>query len=379
MLRTAPPLLSTGRENSRATPCRSSLVCRSKRKMPAETNRTEEGAMQDSDYQLPDRAPIGLWIVPVVLGVLAIVLSPETLVSLGPMRESLTANDELTRQTALATVRLSRALLALGSVGALAIIAMWRPIARSHWVATACRRAPPTGASDDGPIFNRSFLISVGAFAVSVVYVVLAPTLLSEAQRHAVGREDGILEQATALLFLAASVMSIIIAWSLFRKPRPPDPTNLRRAVWHLLIGLFFFLCFGEEISWGQRILAFETPEMIKEINVQDEMNLHNLMGYLADHLFILGMFAYGSMLPFLSRRYDFWRRSLYWTGLPLASLGLAVGFALASGVHDWTLYSVFPRNAGVRAAELREFLTALCCSVLMIESHGRLRHNQAE
>lgn len=347
--------------------------------MPAETNRTEEGATQDSTYRLPDRAPIGLWIVAIVLGVLAIVLNPETLVALGPMRKSLTANDELTRETALATVRLGRALLALGSVGVLAIIAMWRPIARSRWVATVCLHAPPTGASDGGSIYNRSFLISVGGFAVSAVYVVLAPTLLSQAQRHAVGREDGILEQATALLFLAASVMSIIVAWSLFRKPRLPDPTNLRRAVWHLLIGLFFFLCFGEEISWGQRILGFETPEGIKKINVQDEMNLHNLMGYFADHLFVLGMLVYGSVLPFLSRRYDFWRRSLYWVGLPLASLGLAVGFALASGVHDWTLYAVFPRNAGVRAAELREFLTALCCSLLMLESLGRLRHDQAD
>ncbi|MDH3201287.1 MAG: hypothetical protein OEM15_10390 [Myxococcales bacterium] len=339
--------------------------------MPEETNRIEESTAQGSVYQPPGRAPVGVWIVAILLGVLAIGFNPETLVALGPMRRSLTANDELTRQTALATVRLGRVLLALGAVGTLLLIAMWRPIAGSSWVANVCRHAPAAGVSNDGPIFNRSFRISVGALTASLAYVALAPTLLSEAQRHLVAREDGILEQATAFLFLASSVISMIIAWRLFRKPRPTDPTALRRAVWHLLIGLFFFLCFGEEISWGQRILGFETPESIKEINVQDETNLHNLMGYFADHLFIMGMFVYGSVLPFLARRYEFWRRSLYWFGLPLASLGLAIGFALASGVHDWTLYAVLPSGAGVRAAELREFLTALCCALLMIECGG--------
>jgi hypothetical protein len=79
-------------------------------------------------------------------------------------------------------------------------------------------------------------------------------------------------------------------------------------------------------------------------------------------------MFVYGSVLPFLGSRYEFWRRSLYWVGLPLASLGLAIGFALASGIHDWTLYAVLPRDAGVRAAELRELHTGLCCALLMVE-----------
>lgn len=328
--------------------------------------------MSDSPYQPPERAPIGLWLLGAAFGVLAVAFGPETLIALGPMRRSLTADNELTRETALATVRLGRAALAIGAVGIAVLIGFWRPIAKSRWVAAMCREEPSADTSRDGPLFNLSFRVSVGAFVATLAYVVLAPVLLSEASRAAVAREDGILEQATAVLFLVSSVMSMIVAWRLFPERRSSDPSTLRRVVWHVLLGLFFFLCFGEEISWGQRILGFETPESIKGINVQEETNLHNMMGYFADHLFILGMFIYGALLPFLASRYEFWRRSLYWVGLPLASLGLAIGFALASGIHDWSLYAVLPSGAGIRAAELREPLTALCCALLMVECVGR-------
>lgn len=47
---------------------------------------------------------------------------------------------------------------------------------------------------------------------------------------------------------------------------------------------LFWLLCFaismlvigGEEISWGQRLIGFETPPIIAENNFQQEFNLHN-------------------------------------------------------------------------------------------------------
>jgi hypothetical protein len=32
-----------------------------------------------------------------------------------------------------------------------------------------------------------------------------------------------------------------------------------------------------EEISWGQRIIGWETPDFLEEINLQDETNIHNL------------------------------------------------------------------------------------------------------
>lgn len=33
-----------------------------------------------------------------------------------------------------------------------------------------------------------------------------------------------------------------------------------------------------EEISWGQRIFGFETPELLQRYNLQKETNIHNLL-----------------------------------------------------------------------------------------------------
>ncbi|EJF08030.1 pectate lyase [Pontibacter sp. BAB1700] len=43
------------------------------------------------------------------------------------------------------------------------------------------------------------------------------------------------------------------------------------------LLSIVFLIIALEEISWGQRIFNLETPDNIKAINVQDELNLHNI------------------------------------------------------------------------------------------------------
>ena len=51
-----------------------------------------------------------------------------------------------------------------------------------------------------------------------------------------------------------------------------------RLALFYIFMtGLFFFVCAGEEVSWGQRIFGFKTPEDVLKVNEQKEFNLHNL------------------------------------------------------------------------------------------------------
>ena len=88
--------------------------------------------------------------------------------------------------------------------------------------------------------------------------------------------EDGILESLTALGFLITSVCFVL---AFFRggqaENRPFHP--LLKCLSYLALALIFFLGAGEEISWGQRIFNFETPESWRGVNVQEETNLHNL------------------------------------------------------------------------------------------------------
>jgi len=60
--------------------------------------------------------------------------------------------------------------------------------------------------------------------------------------------------------------------------------------------GALFFIA-GEEISWGQRLLKFDTPEELKEVNYQDEFTLHNIdtfAAYIWQTYVLLGI--YGSV-----------------------------------------------------------------------------------
>jgi len=105
------------------------------------------------------------------------------------------------------------------------------------------------------------------------------------------GWEDGPIEYAAATFWVSAAVLCGYRLLS-GREPR------LLLALWMVLAFLFA----GEEVSWFQRILDFDTPSAVLEANAQGEFNLHNLsvVNMLLDFewLFRLGFFAYFLVLP---------------------------------------------------------------------------------
>lgn len=83
--------------------------------------------------------------------------------------------------------------------------------------------------------------------------------------------EDGIVEYGTAVALLASCVVLLRNALSMRGRAG-------RLAVGlTLLYALVFLFGAGEEVSWGQRIFGWETSEAMKQMNRQDETNLHNL------------------------------------------------------------------------------------------------------
>lgn len=83
--------------------------------------------------------------------------------------------------------------------------------------------------------------------------------------------EDYLVEWGQVALYLATAVAGASVAADRFRRGH-----RGQGIVWILfLLGMVFIT--GEEISWGQRLLGFETPELLEEINRQNEINLHNI------------------------------------------------------------------------------------------------------
>jgi hypothetical protein len=87
--------------------------------------------------------------------------------------------------------------------------------------------------------------------------------------------EDGVMENLSAAAFVAAALFTGVAAYRVKKDLTGKYP----RWLWVVLAlaAVGFFVIGGEEISWGQRIFGWSTPEVFKDTNVQDETNLHNV------------------------------------------------------------------------------------------------------
>ncbi len=142
--------------------------------------------------------------------------------------------------------------------------------------------------------------------SLPVISLTYGALLLDEGTLHAFIREDGIFE---TLGFLGLFITSLLF-FAGFWQERQAASHCLKQAAC-LGLALLFFVGAGEEISWGQRILGIETPEELKEDNVQDEFNIHNLSFFegaealiSVDTLFTLFSFAFTLGLPLLAAFY---------------------------------------------------------------------------
>lgn len=89
-------------------------------------------------------------------------------------------------------------------------------------------------------------------------------------------REDGIVEITSAICYFISGCLLI----DLFIRSRSLKKRyflKTGRNYFYLLLGILFFVFCGEELSWGQRIFGFKTPDFIQDINYQGEVNIHNL------------------------------------------------------------------------------------------------------
>ena len=114
--------------------------------------------------------------------------------------------------------------------------------------------------------------------------------------------EDCLLENATALSFITAS---ILFAWNAVALKDVIKSRISLIALWGLAIFNFFLGL--EEISWGQRIFDIDTPVIISQINHQKEINFHNMnttfpIIEIVGLTFILLFCSLYAFLPFLQK-----------------------------------------------------------------------------
>lgn len=146
------------------------------------------------------------------------------------------------------------------------------------------------------PAFTTAFFLIVLTVSIVTFYAVAAfyyPKLYIYATY-----EDLYGEWAQTYFFFTAFVFSLLNA-------RRKDGAYR----WFFaLLALASFYVFMEEISWGQRLIGFETPEFFHQKSYQDEANIHNLLTgpvevwtkTLLTYLIACGLAGYGIVYPLL-------------------------------------------------------------------------------
>lgn len=313
------------------------------------------------NVQLPARPPAILYGLALLLLGAAVFVTPDLLMRLGPMSASLTSDIPMVKETTLKELIACRILCLLLALGALVLAWRWRSVTAWTPIRAVCRHRliyPSSRSVFRNPL-NFSFWTILVAVALGVYVETFGMRAFSEETLTMLNKEDGLIEDMTVVFFGCACIAALVASC---------EAKRWRRFT-HVLFAVFFALCVGEEVSWGQRILGLSASGALANINVQQEINIHNLFGYFADHLFVAGVFLYGVVLPALAAYHPFWTKLFDKWGLPIPSPGLAIGFLLVSLLHKWTVYRVFSRGPDEALAEVREMIAALGFLLLMRES----------
>lgn len=196
----------------------------------------------------------------------------------------------------------------------------------------------------------------------------ILPYILSPETLSPYVYEDSITEYAQALFFFLAAVFFFL---TFFYSETKNEFLKIKTPRNFAFLGLALILFFGagEEISWGQRIIGFETPDALEEVNEQGEFTLHNVgifdptsdSFFKVNRLFQIFWFTLGIAIPVSAMLYQPWRDFLVKLGMPFFPLLLSTQFLLFYILSK--LYRIIDVNHelyGGRLTEFRELQHAL-------------------
>jgi hypothetical protein len=225
------------------------------------------------------------------------------------------------------------------------------------------------------------------SFAVFMIFGFGIFFISNEPTIHFLCREDSLYENLGAICILLSSIMFFIT----YIRSEGIELGFLRskRNVFFLFAAIIFFIGFGEEISWGQRIIGFETLPWLKAINVQGEFNFHNtLSGERSplspkkpgiDMLFNLFWFCYGLVLPVLNGFSNTAKRFIEKLKFPVIPFWLG-SFFLISYLTAKLITLIYSTDLGINdnsISEVKEATYAFIFFQISIYLYVRFAHSK--
>ena len=191
--------------------------------------------------------------------------------------------------------------------------------------------------------------------------------LLDRSTFYLLMQEDGWAEWATFVAFMIGAFVGGRLAF------RMPSNDILARL---FTVGLAAFCLFvaGEEISWGQRLFAFEPPEVFLKHNYQQEANLHNLLKTIVNTRWIVLTIAlvYGVILPVARLKFTFLRafapnvELIPWFSV-VVLLELFYPFKFTGEFAELVLGLAFVLDLSERSETLPPVRAGLCAAALVL------------
>ena len=152
-------------------------------------------------------------------------------------------------------------------------------------------------------------------------YIFVTDPFIPPYKYNALTREDSYVENATAILLFLTGILFVIVATT--------ERHIFQRCV-YILGCVAFMLASGEEISWGQRIFDFETPEKLMNLNEIDEFTIHNLrIGEISLFTMLTAILIYGTFMFCVIICAAFFCNKNTFLGIPLPSIPLMLSFLI--------------------------------------------------
>jgi len=198
--------------------------------------------------------------------------------------------------------------------------------------------------------------------------------------------EDGPVEYLGALCWFGAAVAFFLAFFNSERGVRIAG-WKMRRNWFFALLGILFIFAGGEEISWGQRIFGFETPDALREMNTQSELSVHNLTIFgerdsenvwtyrytkwlSIERMFNVFWLGYCFLFPIAVRSLGVLRKPVDALNVPVPPLLLGSMFMLNYGIYKAVeMVGVLPGRPDLHwpSVEMKESLFAVLFLVLAL------------
>jgi len=166
---------------------------------------------------------------------------------------------------------------------------------------------------------------------VAFLYIAATYSVLFLDKRMVIhlGEEDGVFEWFDFIFCMGSAFLFFILFFK-------TNTVQKKSKYAFLILGLLFLFGAGEEISWGQRIFGWGTPDFFKHNNLQGELTIHNLailQKRTANRLFLLFSICYCFFVPMLASFFHSFNKWMDAYNIPVPSVFIGLFFPVNYGV----------------------------------------------